>query len=271
MDETKTKLASIPGKLDFKHHSPEATNTINSWVSDKTRGKVKNLIPPGSLTQSTRLVLTNAIYFKSAWMHPFRLSDTYDDDFVLTSGRKARVPFMHERKHLDYAENPQVQLIRLPYADHKTAMLVVLPKAGVTLGDIEKDLSIAKLSEWTQALSSHEIRVSLPRFRFDASFRLNDALKAIGMIRAFAPDQADFSGIDGSKSLSIDQVFHKAFLGVDEAGTEAAAATAITMFGAAMENTKPIEFNATRPFLFLIQDVQSETILFMGRLENPRG
>ena len=272
LEESKAKLKATPGLVDFVHHPDLATATINKWVAGQTEGKIQNLIPPSTLNDRSRVVLTNAIYFKAPWEHPFIPGDSFDDDFILTSGRKARVPFMHEHKHLYYADDGRVQVLQLPYAGYRYAMMLVLPREGKTLGEIEQSLSPAMLTGWEQQLKSADVRVALPRFRFDSSFLLNDALKKLGVHRAFVSGEADFSGIDGSKDLYIAQVFHKAYLSVDEAGTEAAAATAIHMGALAMqEPAKPKEFTANHPFLFLIEDMTSKTILFIGRLNNPRG
>jgi serpin B len=271
LEASQAKFGAVPGYVDFLHHADVATTTINDWVSSLTHQKIQNLIPPSTLNSRSRVVLTNAIYFKAAWRLPFDKKDTSDDDFVLSSGRKAHVPFMHERKHLIYSEDDRVRVLALPYEDARYSMKIVLPKDGRSLAEVEHALSPSVLAEWEKKGVLLDVKLAMPRFRFDSSFLLNEPLEKLGIHRAFVSGQADFSGIDGTKNLYIAQVFHQAYLKVDEAGTEAAAATAIHMGMLALQHMpKTIDFTVNHPFLFMIEDTESGSILFMGRVTNPR-
>jgi serpin B len=271
LNACKTKYGAEPGLVDFKQHTSDAAHTINQWVEDQTHGKIKDLIPPHALSPMSRLVLTNAVYFKSNWMTAFDAKATWAEDFTLLSGKKVKIPLMHHTASFKYAEDDDVQAIQLPYAGGRYAMVVILPKTGVTLAHVEKKISVSKFSAWETAMKSNRVALSLPSFKMDASFLLNDELKKLGVKDAFEKN-ADFSAIDGAPDLYIADVFHKAFVKVDEAGTEAAAATAVHMEMKAMMGggQKPIEFSAKKPFIFYIEEVQTKTIFFLGRQMDPK-
>lgn len=252
--------------LDFA--DPESSRaTINKWVSDQTEGRIKNLIPPGVLDKLTRLVLTNAIYFNAAWSRPFEKSQTQDGAFHLTGGGQVTVPMMKTTESLGYAEGQNVQAVELPYDGQELAMVILLPKA-VQFEAFEGALDAGQVNGLLNKLSPRQVALSMPRFKIESEFNLAETLAALGMPAAFS-GEADFSGMDGGRNLFISDVVHKAFVSVDESGTEAAAATAVVMRLTSIMPEQPVEVTVDRPFVFLIRDLQTGTILFVGRVVNP--
>ena len=274
LNECKTKLAASPGLLDFENASKAATLEINEWVEKQTQGKIKKLIPVDGIDSSTRLVLTNAIYFKAKWQTPIDPAATIPQEFHINPKTSVSVSFMRKKMKSEYWENEEFQILKLPYQKlgiTQYEMIVVLPKVGRALSSVEKDLSLTSIKAWESNFKIQEVEISLPKFQFEVEFQLSDSLKRIGLKAPFDSAQANFSGIDGRRDLYIGEVFHKAFLKLDEEGTEAAAATGIGMKFAAMRpKDNPIEFLANRPFLFYIKDPQSDALLFLGRLMNPK-
>jgi serpin B len=257
-------------EVDFRGATESARRTINAWVERQTAGKIQDLIASGVLDTSTRLVLTNAIYFKGSWEKPFRPAQTREDDFHVAAGRTVRVPLMHQTNRFGYAEDDLVQVLELPYGGGDLAMVVLLPKQREGLAAVEAALSPASLTARLGRLEPSEVGVALPRFKLTAEFELSRTLAALGMTLPFA-DRADFSGMNGgSEPLQISAVIHKAYVDVNEAGTEAAAATAVgirtTM---AVIPKPPIPFRADHPFLFLIRERRTGNILFLGCLTQP--
>jgi serpin B len=249
-------------EVDFVGATDAARRTINAWVEGQTNQKIKELIKPGILNADTRLVLTNAIYFKAAWMSPFNEKQTRDAAFV-GAGTTAKVKMMHGSVRTNYARFGDLQVLDLPYENNELSMLVFLPKRG-GLAEFEKTLTPAILAKWLAKLSDHRVDVKLPKFKVTSEFRLDDALKALGMKLAFDRNQADFSGMTTRERLFISAVVHKAFVDVNEKGTEAAAATAVVM-----ERTSappPATFHADHPFVYLLRDNRTGSILFMGRV-----
>ena len=243
-----------------------ARGTINAWVEEKTEGKIQEVIPRGLLDAATLLVLVNAIYFKGNWASQFDHSLTGDAPFWVAPRQQIRVPMMSKVDEYSYGEVDGLQVLELPYAGYDLSMIVLLPLKTHGLADLEDRLTAENLGSWTEHLWHREVRVSLPRFEIIRSIRLSDALMSMGMVDAFG--DADFSGMDGSKTLYISAVLHKAFLSVNEEGTEAAAATAALMrtIGAI---SSPSVFRADHPFLFLIRENSTGSILFLGRVMNP--
>lgn len=252
--------------LDFMNAPEPSRLTINNWVSDQTEGQIKDLIPQGAIDAMTRLVLTNAIYFNAAWQYPFQKDATSDGTFYLLQGDKITVPMMRETESLGYAEGNDYQAVELPYDGRELSMLILLPQSGQFTA-FEKSFDAKKADAIIQSLASKRIALTMPKFEFTSSFSLKNALSTMGMPVAFT-DNADFSGMDGKRDLFISAVLHKAFVSVDEAGTEAAAATAVIIAATAMP-VGPIELTINRPFIFLIRDNQTGTILFIGRVMNP--
>jgi len=253
--------------LDFRA-TEAARKTINTWVEDKTNQKIKDLIPGGVLDAMTRLVLVNAIYFKGNWTSPFMAEATKDAPFQLPSGQTVQAPLMFQKKHFRYGANDDLQTLEMPYAGDDLSMLVLLPKKADGLAALENNLTAANLAKWTQEMRSPDVMVYLPKFKMTCRFGLNDTLKAMGMSDAFDSGKADFSGMDGGRNLFISAAVHKAFVEVNEQGTEAAAATGIAM-GLTALPMPPMEFRADHPFIFLIREKSSGSILFIGRVTNP--
>lgn len=263
--------------LDFKGHPEDSRITINSWVENKTEDRIKDLIPAGAIDPLTRLVITNAIYFKGDWVKQFDKNQTTDAEFRIAPGKTVKIPMMQrtdENAEYLYAENKDLQMLSMPYehtTGKKLSMVVLLPKAD-NLSTTEASLSADTLSVLQQSATSRRVMVYFPKFTLKTRYSLPDTLGAMGMPTAFT-DNADFSGMDGTKYLLISDVIHQAFVDVNEEGTEAAAATAVVMrLAVAPANPEPVPvFRADHPFIFLIQDDETGAILFMGRVINPTG
>jgi serpin B len=253
--------------LDFTADAEAARVTINQWISDKTEGRLKDLIPRGALDAMTRLVLTNAIYFNAAWSAPFEKSQTQDGAFNLLDGGQATVPMMKKTELFGYAEGPNAQAVELPYDGRELAMVILLPKSG-QFEAFDAALDAGQVNGLLSKLSSRQVALTMPRFKIESQLELAQALAALGMPDAFS-GSADFSGMDGGRTLLISDVIHKAFVAVDEAGTEAAAATAVIMRATAAMPEMPVEVTVDRPFVFLIRDLPTGAILFVGRVVNP--
>jgi serpin B len=253
--------------LNFEQDPEPSRQTINTWVSDQTQKKIQDLIPAGAIDANTRLVLTNAIYFKAGWMNQFDKNGTKPGDFTLLDGKKIQVSMMAQSHELQYAAGSDYQAVALPYVGGQVDMVIVLPAEG-QFASFEQGLDSAKLNEILNGLSVAQVNLSMPKFRYDSSFSLNAALKLMGMPDAFDSQKADFSGMTGKRELYISDAVHKAYISVDEQGTEAAAATAIMMGITAMP-AESADMKIDRPFLFLIRDQQTSAILFLGRVMNP--
>jgi serpin B len=252
--------------LDFANAPEESRITINNWVSDQTEGRIEDLIPQGIIDALTRLVLTNAIYFNAAWQYPFNEDMTEDGPFYLLDGGEVTLPMMKQTESFSYAEGDGYQAIELPYDGRELSMVILLPRAG-QFEAFEDSLDTQRVDAILNELASRRVALTMPRFEFESSFGLKEALAAMGMPVAFSGG-ADFSGMTGNRDLFIADVIHKAFVSVDEAGTEAAAATAAVMKLTALPGT-PVEFTVDRPFVFLIHDIETGAILFVGRMVAP--
>jgi serpin B len=253
--------------LDFT--SADQAKPINDWVSEQTRNKIQGLIPAGALTALTRLVLVNAIYFKGTWQHTFSALATKTEPFFGTSGTKD-APLMHRKILAKYCEHGDSQVLELPYVGGKLVMDIILPKTNEGLPAVDRTIAASGFGGFTKALASCEVEVALPRFTITDRLEASAMLAELGMRLAFT-DDADFSGMTKADALHIDKVFHKAFVEVTEEGTEAAAATTVTMAarGMPMKAPPPINFRADHPFVFLIRDTGSNALLFVGRLSDP--
>jgi serpin B len=260
--------------IAFDRDPDAARDVINAWVSDHTERRILDLLPPGSIGSDTRLVLVNAIYFLGAWHHAFPRAATFDEKFTTARGPRP-VAMMHRTASFGLATDDGVGILELPYAGGDMAMWIVLPDDVDGLARVEQALDAATLAAWGAALDVVEVAVSLPRFTIDppSPMALAEDLGALGMRRAFDADGADFTGIanppDPADRLFISAVFHKAFVQVDEQGTEAAAATAVAMSRAGGMPEPVVEFRVDRPFLFLIVDKISGLVLFLGRVVDP--
>jgi len=257
--------------VDFKKDHEKARKTINAWVEDKTNDKIKDLIQPNILTVLTRLVLTNAIYFKGTWVSQFKEHNTQDKPFTLLDGKKIDVPTMHQTESFKYMENERLQALELDYHGRRVSMVILLPKQPNGLPALEKAINAKTLKSWLSKLRRQRALVAVPKFKLSYDLELSGTLVAMGMPDAFDVDQkADFSKMTGNKDLIISKVIHKAFIDLNEEGTEAAAATAVIMsVRGAMMPEQEKRFVADHPFLFLIRDVRTGSILFMGRMMNP--
>jgi len=262
--------------LDFINNVSKAVGAINQWVADRTANKIQNILSISDINQYTRLILTNAIYFKSAWSDKFDKSSTQQKDFKTDSGNNSKVGMMEQTSYFEYADVGNAQMLQLPYRGGDISMFVLLPKNN-NLSAFSGSLTYKKINTWEQEQSNKLVDVSLPKFKIETTEHMTSDLGAMGMPTAFSKTDADFSGIasikDPSQNLYISDVIHKAFIDTDENGTEAAAATAIVMnIAGAIQGEKkpePIVFNANHPFVFLIQDNITGNILFIGRVANP--
>ncbi len=255
--------------VDYVTATEQAREKINKWVEVKTKEKITNLIPPGVLNHLTRLVLVNAIYFKGDWKSQFDPINTRESEFTVSKHDEVKVSMMHQKGRFGYGETSGAQLLELPYLGSDLSMVVILPQTVDHLPEIERQLTEANLHLWLSSLSKQEVLVWLPKFKVTwGVFSLKEPLQYLGMRKAFDPLGADFSGMDGTRELFITQVLHKAFVEVNEEGTEAAAATAAVV-GRTMALHRTQTFKADHPFLFLIRDNVTGSILFLGRVLNP--
>jgi serpin B len=254
--------------LDFRGAADASRLTINNWVEDQTEQRIKDLIPPGAIDPLTRLVLTNAIYFNAAWANNFEKSATQPADFHLAGGSSVKVPMMHQTEHLGYAAGDGYQAVTLPYDGRELEMVILLPEQG-KFSEFENSLTAGNVAAIIKEIAPKQVALSLPGFKYESEFSLGKILAAMGMPVAFS-GQADFSGMTGDRELSISEVVHKAFVAVDESGTEAAAATAVIMRATAMP-VMPLEVTVDRPFIFLIRDIKTGSVIFVGKVMDPAG
>jgi serpin B len=266
----KNHYAAEANNLDFLNKPDDSRKIINSWVEDKTKNIIKDLFPPASIENNTRLVLANAIYFKGKWAKQFDPENTEDADFYIDSKTAVKVPIMNifgEDSKFNYFENKNLQALEIPYDGEKFSMLVILPKEN-DLNSISDYLLPEKIKEINENLSETRVNVSLPKFTFETKYFLNQTLMEMGMPIAFS-NYADFSGMTGDTELKIGLVIHQAFVEVNEEGTEVAAATGVSIIRKTSMPAPPIIFNANRPFVFMINEEKTGNILFLGRVLNP--
>jgi serpin B len=251
--------------LDFINETEKSRLTINEWVSDQTEGRIKDLIPQGAIDALTRLVLTNAIYFNAAWEYPFDEDMTADGSFFLLGGEQIIVPMMKQMQSFGYTDGNGYQAVELLYDGGELSMVILLPEDG-QFEVFEEGLQAQQVDAIIKSLTTTQVALAMPKFEFDSDFSLKDTLEDMGMPIAFS-GAADFSGMTGAPDLCISEVLHKAFVSVDEAGTEAAAATAVSMEETAMPE-QPVEVTIDHPFIFLIRDIETGAVLFVGRVLN---
>lgn len=261
--------------LDFKKNPKESASTINEWVENQTNNKIRNLISPDAINEGTKLILTNAVYFKGEWIKKFNKIFTEEEDFRTANDGVVKTQMMRltgGEAIFNYAENINLQILEMPYSGNELSALFILPKSD-NLKKLESILSTKNLSDWKNNMKEQQVKVYIPRFKFERTYTMTEDLKDMGMSIAFS-DSADFSGMTetGDRELKIDQAIHKAFIDVYEEGTEAAAATMISMTfmgpGSTKEPKIPI-FRADHPFIFIIQNKSTGNILFIGRVVNP--
>jgi serpin B len=272
---TKSDYGAGFNKVDFKGATEAARLTINQWVEQRTDNKIKELLQPGVLDSLTKMVLTNAIYFKGDWRTAFPKAGTEDEDFHLSAARNVKAPLMHLSEGFDYFDGGTFQALAIPYKSGDLSMIVFLPKEIGGLPALEESLTASHMKQWLDQLHwVPKVILTMPKFKMTRQFGLAGTLGAMGMPRAFDPGNADFSGMTGNRDLYISAVIHKAFIDVNEEGTEAAAATAVVMRGPTampprFQLPPPPVFRADHPFVFLIRDNRSGGILFMGRVTDP--
>ena len=252
--------------LDFIDEAEKSRLAINDWVSDQTEGRIKDLIPPGAIDALPRLVLTNAIYFNAAWEYPFDEDITTDGPFYLLDGGQVIVPMMKQTESFGYAAGEGYQAVELRYDGGELSMVILLPASG-NFEAFEEGLQAQQVSDIISGLQPTQVTLTMPKFEFESEFSLKDTLTGMGMEDAFT-ENADFSGMTGNPELFISDVVHKAFVAVNEAGTEAGAATAVIMNLTSVPEP-PLEVTLDRPFIFLIRDIETGAILFVGRILNP--
>jgi serine protease inhibitor len=268
---TRRDYGAEMGLADFATNAEGARQEINGWVAQQTEQKIGNLIPAGVLGPDTRLVLANAIYFRGNWAHQFEKSATQDRPFHVSARTTVDVPLMFSEMSVGYAAQPDAALkvVELPYQGDDLSMLVLLPDASDGLSDVEAKLTAENVGRWTSGLARRDVLVYLPRFSVESGFGLGSTLAAMGMPAPFS-ERADFSGMNGKRDLSISAVLHRARVDVDEQGTEAAAATGVAVGVRAMRPQEPPTFRADHPFAFFIRNNPTGTILFLGRVTNPK-
>ena len=252
---------------DFVKQYESIRKEINDWVYDQTQEKIKDLLPDGALNPDTRMVLVNAIYFKADWLSQFDADDTTDSPFHLLDGTDITVKMMNQGTFMPYYRGDGFQAVELPYAGDTAAMDIIVPDEG-DFEDFESALNSDLFNETLNGLGPTSMMLSLPKFTFESEFNLSDTLKSMGMVDAFDPDNADFSGMTAENDLFISDVIHKAFVAVDEEGTEAAAATGVIV-GATSAPMFDVTLTIDRPFIFIIRDKPSGQILFIGRVLDP--
>ncbi len=254
--------------VDFMTDPDGSREIINQWVSDQTERKIQDILPAGSITPATRLVLGNAIYFNASWAETFSEDLTEDGTFYTFSGEEVTVPLMqyNASKQLSYIKGNNYQAVELPYLGNQVSMLVIVPNAG-KFAEFEEEFSTKQLEAIRNGLQFQSVSLTFPKFEFEAPLNLTQTLAEMGMPLPVSPG-ADFSGMTGNLDLYISDIFHKAYVSVDEMGTEAAAATLVAMEATGMP-LEGVELVVDRPFLFLIQDMKTGTIFFLGQILNP--
>lgn len=252
---------------DFIEQFEPARKEINYWVSDQTEDKINDLLPDGSLNSNTRMVLVNAIYFKADWLAPFDADSTGDGQFHLLDGSEVAVAMMHQGMYIPYMQGRGYQAIELGYAGETTAMDIIVPDQG-NFEAFDSSFIKGRFDEIITGVQPASVSLSLPKFEFDKGSNLSETLKGMGMTNAFENNMADFSGMTGGKDLFIGNVFHKAYVAVDEEGTEAAAATAVIM-EVTSAPIYDVNLQVDRPFIFIIRDTINGQILFIGRVTDP--
>ena len=274
LDEYLTTVEKYYGgkttNLDFKNEWEASRLIINNWVEDKTNDKIKDLLPEDVIDADTRLVLTNAIYFKAKWLIQFDVDKTSDEYFRVNPDKSIKVPMMQptsQKSTFNYTQNKDLQILEMPYAGEDLSMLILLPLDD-DIEALENSFTLEKLTEWKKSLRKRRVNIYIPKFKFETKYFMKNTLSNLGMPTAFT-NSADFSGMTGTKDLKIDKVIHQAFIEVNEEGTEAAAATGVTMMVKSKKPPTPI-FKADHPFIFIIQQKETGNILFMGRVSNPK-
>ncbi|MBU4486972.1 MAG: serpin family protein [Candidatus Delongbacteria bacterium] len=264
----KTFYKTETTNLNFAE-SEKSRKIINDWVSEKTKDKIKDLIPKGILDALTKLVLTNAVYFKAEWAEQFKKSGTKESEFYTSADNSVKAELMNLKHNFNYMENMELQFIEMPYKGNEASMYILLPKERDGLRDIEKKITYQDIIKYTESLQTKKVDVFFPKFKMSLSYELRELMGKLGMKEAFNK-KADFSKMTGKTDLYISAIIHKTFIAVDETGTEAAAATAVVMrMKSAMPNPDFATFRADHPFFYFIKEKVNGTILFAGRVVDP--
>ncbi len=256
--------------LDFMGRPDASRDTINEWVEDRTNDKIKDLVPKNSITPDTRVIITNAIYFNGKWVYEFDKRITAKKPFYPAKGEEIPVDMMYMFKSFNYGENSKAKIIELPYKGNDLSMYIVLPKDN-DIKDFETDFTVNDYNKLKNDMEfTEEVQTSIPKFKFETKTDLSSSLVEMGVVDAFNPNRANFSGISDGP-LFVSSVIHQAFIDVQEEGTEAAAATEVELEcgGTISWDSKPEEFKADHPFMFFIEDKRTDCILFMGKVEYP--
>ncbi|XP_078686720.1 leukocyte elastase inhibitor-like isoform X11 [Branchiostoma floridae x Branchiostoma belcheri] len=269
LNATRKNYGAELASVDFKGAAEQVRGTINKWVEEQTKDKIKDLIPAGAVDAMTRLVLVNAIYFKGNWDKQFKAEMTQDMDFNINNNEKVKVPMMKMEEKFNYGEfqDQKFRVLELPYVEKELSMLIFLPDEVEGIRNLESALTATTLQTVSSQMYSTKVNLMLPRFKLEQDFSLGETLKKMGMGEAFS-DGADFSGMSAAADLFISEVVHKAFVEVNEEGTEAAAATGVRMKMRMMPRP-PVPFLVDHPFMFLIRDNRSNSVLFLGRMSKP--
>lgn len=257
--------------VDFEKDAPSTADTINHWVEDKTQSRIKDLVSADAL-MGMRLVLTNAVYFKADWQNHFEKAATHEEDFYINPAQTSRAWMMQRTcDNCRYTENDALQVLAMPYKGGDIEMVVLLPRDKGGMDAFEQSLNPYVINQLLAELAQDvDVNIVFPRFRLETNYSLSKTLSALGMKAAFDPAHADFSGMTGRRDLFISDVIHKAFVEVDERGTEAAAATGVIMAPTSVPMQRITkQFRADHPFLFLIRDAKNGAIYFMGRMQDP--
>ncbi|HLQ39302.1 MAG TPA: serpin family protein [Planctomycetota bacterium] len=268
----RTTFGAEVRSVDFAHDAAGACRTINDSVAEATHDRIRDLLSTDVVKDRTRLILTNAVYFQAKWLREFGKQDTSAEAFHLAAGKFADVKTMHQQTSFLLAETGELQVLRMPYVGGEFALDVLLPREGKHIGVATAALRPEREAIWAGRLQLQDVEVALPCFRITGGFRLREALMRLGLRQAMTEGGADFRGIDGSNELYVEEVVHQTFLQVGEAGTEAAAATAVmgTAIGFGRAARPPASFVADRPFVFALRELRSGLVLFTGRVIDPR-
>jgi serpin B len=269
VDQINALPAMAAHEVDFRGQPRKSADRINTWAAENTEQRIRQIVSADNFSALTALVLTNAIYFKAAWAHPFREKATKTETFHLLNGKSVRVPTMRQREDFPYGRIPGAQIVELPYFGRDVTMRIALPDPG-QFEPFERGLTAQMLMEAERALKTTQVDLSLPRFRSEAGMSLKASLSALGISEAFS-GRADFGGMSAQR-IGLDEVLHNTFVAVDEKGTEAAAATTVIMLRLG-EITQPkvVRLRIDRPFFFVIHDHLTGAILFIGRVMDPSG
>ncbi len=267
---------AAPETADFQDDAEGARDEINRWVSRQTGELIPELFGAGQIDANTRLALVNAIYFLGTWETPFEVEDTEDEPFTLTDGEAVTVPIMHRDGDMDYVDTGDAGLLKIPYQGGDLSMVIVLPHEGVALSEVEASLDADSFAGWLASADTRQVELGLPSFELSEDLPLVESLQALGVVDAFSRSAADLTGMvsaaDGGDELFVGAAVHKAFIAVDEVGTEAAAATGMVVNakGGMDETEESVIFQCDRPFLFVLRDEYTDAVLFMGRVVDPR-